>query len=209
MVWDWAADRLGFGELQDQLQRTFRDRFVLEEWSKTFNAIFDVSAPQSDDELLASPTDESLLRPGDSVAIRAVEDAMAAVGVSISTSWMYVLSSDSSNIRPPSPRTHCVTKRRKMGSSIFLDISASEDDEEEKEEEDEEEDAHSEVERSTLTQVQPAGRSHFSDTLEHLITRYEYRQPAAALGSPASSTLHETRLYKVDFPSSKYLFLVL
>ena len=208
MVWDWAADRLGFRELQDQLQHTFRDRFVLEEWSKTFDAIFDASAPQSDDELLASPTDESNLQPGGSATIRAVEDAMAVVGVSISTSHMYVSSSDSSNIRPPSPRTRRATKHRKTGPSIFLDISASEDDEEEEEEED----AHSEVEHSTLTQVQPAGRSHFSDALEHLITHYEDRQPAAALGSPASSTLfclHETRLYKVDSPSSKYLFLVL
>jgi hypothetical protein len=181
---------------------------VLEQWSKTFDAIFNVSAPQSDDELLASPTDESNLRPGSSAAIWAVEDTMAAVGVSVSTSRMYVSSSDSSNIRPPSPRARCTTKHRKTGLSIFLDISASEDDEEEEEEKD----AHSEVERSTLTQVQSAGRSHFSDALEHLITRYKDWQPAAALGSPASSTLfclHKPRLYKVDFPSSKYQFLVL
>ncbi|KAG6369656.1 hypothetical protein JVT61DRAFT_14155 [Boletus reticuloceps] len=209
MVWDWAADLLEFEELQDRLVRTFRDRFVFAEWSKTFDAIFNVSAPQSDDELLTSLTGENNLQPRGSAAIRAVEDAMAAVGVSISMSRMYVLPSDSSNVSDchlPGARARRPTKRRKTGPSIFLDIDTSEGDEEEEEEE---EDADAEAGCSTLlTRVQPAGCSYFSDALQHLITRYE-QQPTMALGSATSSRsqhlplfrLHEMRLYKVDFPS--------
>ncbi|KAG6376546.1 hypothetical protein JVT61DRAFT_2542 [Boletus reticuloceps] len=211
MVWDWAADLLEFEELQDRLARTFRDRFVFAEWSKTFDAIFDVSAPQSDDELLTSLTGKNNLQPRGSAAIRAVEDAMAAVGVSISTSRMYVPPSDSSNVSDrhlPGARARRPTKHHKTGPSIFLDIDASEGDEEEEEEE-EDADAEAEAGHSTLlTRVQPAGRSYFSDALQHLITRYE-QQPTMALGSATSSRsqhlplfrLHETCLYKVDFPS--------
>lgn len=128
---------------------------------------------------------------------------------------MYVLSSNSSNIpdcHPLSSRTCRLTRCHKTGPFIFLDISTLEGDEEE-----EEEDVHTKVckmfhfySSSTCCTLTFLGCTLAPQN------HYEDQQPATTLGSstsPGSQHLalfhfHKVCLYKVDFPLSKYPFLV-
>ena len=145
IVWDWAAGVFEFPELINKLQTAFGDSFVQADWTPTFNAVFDTSAPDSDDEQNeAALADNSGVTPPTSSAVQVVEDTMEALGVSIRASRTLVLPScnpKAPSHHSPSPRSRPPTKRRKtVMASIFLDLSADEEDKDKDKDKEDEED---------------------------------------------------------------------
>jgi hypothetical protein len=195
MVWDWAVGLFEFPELVDRLATTFGPSFVAAKWSSTFNTIFNTSRPQSDDEQsLDALVDHGNAHPLVSAPIEAVEDAMKALGVSISASRMPV--PPPQNCNGSNRRTsHRLTKCRKT-ASIFLDIFAEEGNADEDEDEDEDEVV---VARSNLTtQVLPARHAHYNQDVQHIVACYEERQPSKTHSSLVLLEPHHLVLPKVQ-----------
>ena len=196
-----------FPELINKLQTVFSDSFIQADWTPMFNAVFDASTLDLDDEQnKAALADNSGVTPPTSSTVQVVEDTMEALGVSIRASCMLVLPSRNPKApsrRSPSPRSHPPTKRCKTTMAlIFLDLSADEEDEEDKED----------VARSNIAPpVLPTGCAHFSDHVQHLIARYEKRHSSTALTLVVPLESHhiplpeaqEMRLYLVEFLTSK------
>ncbi|KAG6373938.1 hypothetical protein JVT61DRAFT_6100 [Boletus reticuloceps] len=209
IVWDWAAGVFEFPQLLGKLKATFGASFIEAEWSLTFNAIFDASIPNSDDEQSQAALAENSAPLPVPAPVRVVKDPMEVLGVSIGALHMFVPPPHSrpkdSNRRAPSRTSRCLAKHCKT-SSIFLNISASEGHKDEDEDEDEDED----VARSNFPlQVLPAGQAHYTQDIQCIIARYEEHQPPTPLSlalplephHPALRAVQGVRLYIVEFPT--------
>ncbi|KIJ04751.1 hypothetical protein PAXINDRAFT_21955 [Paxillus involutus ATCC 200175] len=171
----------------------FGTRFVYAEWKETFDAIFNASIPSDEgDDIDLSKADN-----GPPPAIKVVEDAVAALGISLSATRSFVppsnavsTPSSSSATCPSTRKSRRPTKRRKTGS-IFVDIAAAEVDDTEEEDEGEQ------MELYRALEVQPAGRTRYAKDLNRLFERYQGETPDAA--NNAGGSPHDEVTIPIDF----------
>ncbi|KAI6160493.1 hypothetical protein EDD17DRAFT_1510324 [Pisolithus thermaeus] len=134
LMMDWAQDKIGFSELDDRM-RAYGPRYIPEEWKVLIDEVF----------MLSDPGVESTSSPS-----LVIERAMESQGISLLAAppapsfWASTRSTSSSQSATCRCCKSCrVTqnKRRKLNSSVFLDIDTEDkgkEDEGEEEEEDEE-----------------------------------------------------------------------
>lgn len=170
LVWDWASSMSEFLELLKRLETTFGTAFIHEEWSQTFNAVFNTFAEDgnNDGQLMVITSSISHL-------VQVVEATMALLGIVFNPA---PISNQHTNT-PPIPSISgscCHCHARNLSNcpsrccntcSIFVDLSAVERDEDSKEDD--------EVSAALLPtwEVQPAGQGLYSRWLDQILKWYK------------------------------------
>ena len=196
LMMDWAEDKIGYGEL-DAKMREYGSRYIHEEWKSLIDEIFVQSEPGVDHT--ATP---SVL----------VQRAMEVQGVTFSTTTSPApcrVIANSSTLSPGSicrQRTTRKTKRRKLETNPFVDITAEEDEEEGEGEEGQGSDRRPEV-------IGPSGKQTFQNKVDAIIDRFSRRAEVLPLNSPPRrskishgipvASLNST--FIVDFHSGEFL----
>ncbi|KAI6163467.1 hypothetical protein EDD17DRAFT_1756049 [Pisolithus thermaeus] len=163
LMMDWAQDKIGFSELDDRM-RAYGPRYIPEEWKVLIDEVF----------MLLDPGVESTSSPS-----LVIERAMESQGISLSAAppapsfQASTQSTSSSQSATCHHRKSCgVTqnKRRKLNSSIFLDIDAEDEGKEDEgeEEEEDEEGRHN----YGPQQVGPSGKGSYLRTIDTLCERF-------------------------------------
>ncbi|KAI6131107.1 hypothetical protein EDD16DRAFT_1515266 [Pisolithus croceorrhizus] len=163
LMMDWAQDKIGFSELDDRM-RAYGPRYIPEEWKVLIDEVF----------MLSDPGVESTSSPS-----LVIERAMESQGISLLAAppapsfWASTRSTSSSQSATCRCCKSCrVTqnKRRKLNSSVFLDID-TEDKGEEDEGEEEEEDEEGRRNYGPQ-QVGPSGKGSYLWTINTLCERF-------------------------------------